>query len=104
MAACSRTSDPLAQCTRQELADRIEAAIESLTDTSREVFVLIRVEGLSYRETAELLQIPIGTVQSRLAYATRALRQRLADEVAEASGSELPSPLSPTKEIPDALR
>ncbi len=45
-------------------------AIETLADREREVLVLKEFEGLKYREIAELLGIPIGTVMSRL-YAAR---------------------------------
>jgi RNA polymerase sigma-70 factor (ECF subfamily) len=44
-------------------------AVESLPDAQRVVMLLIAVEGLSYREAAELLEIPIGTVMSRLSRA-----------------------------------
>jgi RNA polymerase sigma-70 factor, ECF subfamily len=44
-------------------------AVESLPDAQRVVMLLIAVEGLSYREAADLLEIPIGTVMSRLSRA-----------------------------------
>ncbi len=53
------------------------AAIARLPDEQREVLVLVCVEELSYRETADVLQLPIGTVMSRLARA----RQKLADQL-----------------------
>lgn len=46
-------------------------AIASLPDDQREVLVLICVEELSYQETADLLEVPIGTVMSRLARARK---------------------------------
>lgn len=48
-----------------ELA-QVMAAMESLPDEQREVVSLILVEGFGYREAAELLDLPIGTVSSRL--------------------------------------
>jgi RNA polymerase sigma-70 factor (ECF subfamily) len=57
-----------------ELRDRLEEAIGELPMAQREVFVLKEFEGLKYREIAELLDVPIGTVMSRL----YAARQRLA--------------------------
>ena len=48
---------------------QIIAAVERLPDAQRAVMLLIAVEGFSYRETAEALDIPIGTVMSRLARA-----------------------------------
>lgn len=55
-------------------------AIQALPDGQREVLLLVCLEGLSYQETAELLEIPIGTVMSRLNRARAALRQMLATE------------------------
>ena len=45
----------------------LERAIEGLPDPFREAVVLVDVQGLRYREVATLLDIPIGTVRSRLA-------------------------------------
>lgn len=63
-----------------ELAEhrrRVAGAIEQLPDRQREVLVLKEFEGLGYREIAELLGIPIGTVMSRLYAARRQLAGRL---------------------------
>jgi len=60
---------------RAETRRRVQRAIEKLGDREREVLVLKEFEGLKYREIAELLGIPIGTVMSRLYTA----RRRLAD-------------------------
>src|SRR5262249_4604168 len=59
-------SDPLSQCLQHEQLRRIETALAALPPLPREVFVLVKVEGLSYREAAEWLGVPLGTVQSRL--------------------------------------
>lgn len=50
-----------------------EAAIASLSPEFREVLLLVAVEGLKYKEAAELIGIPVGTVMSRLARARRQL-------------------------------
>lgn len=52
-------------------------AIHQLSDEHREVLLLVGVEGMSYRETAEILGVAIGTVMSRLSRARSALRQVL---------------------------
>ena len=70
-------SDPLLACTRRESQEAIEAAIAALPPMCREVFVLVKVEGLSYREAAEWLSVPLGTVQSRLWRAVRLLQVAL---------------------------
>ena len=54
-------------------ARRIGAAVERLPEGQRAVFVLARVEGLEYREIAELLGVPVGTVKSRMFNAVKTL-------------------------------
>jgi RNA polymerase sigma-70 factor (ECF subfamily) len=71
--------DPLAYCLRLEMADRIEAAITELPLFLREAFVLVKVEGLSYREAAQWLDVPIGTLQWRLWRAICLLKSSLSD-------------------------
>lgn len=58
-----------------ELRGRLERAIGELPPAQREVFVLKEFEGLKYREIAALLDVPMGTVMSRL----YAARQKLAE-------------------------
>ncbi len=72
--------DPAWQAEQQELRDRIEAAIAGLAAREREVLVLREFEGLRYREIAELLDIPIGTVMSRLYTARRSLAAALRED------------------------
>ena len=52
---------------------RVMAAMERLPDEQREVVALILIEGFGYREAAELLGLPIGTVSSRLVRGRTAL-------------------------------
>ena len=67
-------------------AARLEAAIADLPVPFREALVLRDVQGLDYREIAEVTRVPIGTVMSRLARARRRLIERLAtQEPGEAS-------------------
>jgi RNA polymerase sigma-70 factor (ECF subfamily) len=68
------TVDPERVRATEELRGRLETAIGELPPVQREVLVLKEFEGLKYREIAELLDVPIGTVMSRL----YAARQRLA--------------------------
>ena len=49
-------------------------AMASLSDDHRQVLLLVSLEGRTYREIAELLEVPIGTVMSRLARARERLR------------------------------
>lgn len=59
------------------MPDEVKAAIDTLSDVSRELIVLRDLEGFTYKECAEMLQIPIGTVMSRLHRARKALQQEL---------------------------
>jgi RNA polymerase sigma-70 factor (ECF subfamily) len=62
----------------QKLA--LAAAMAALPPDHREVVALVLVEGLSYAEAAELLEVPVGTVTSRLARARGALQAHLGHE------------------------
>lgn len=77
--ATDAAADPGRSAERSELRARLEAAIEKLSEREREVLVLREFEGLKYREIAELLGIPIGTVMSRLYTARRSLAELLGD-------------------------
>jgi len=55
----------------------VERALDALPAEQRAVLALVAVEGLSYREAADVLETPIGTVMSRLARARAALAERL---------------------------
>jgi RNA polymerase sigma-70 factor, ECF subfamily len=57
--------------------DAVRCAIEQLPVIFREVILLCDVEDASYREIAEILSIPLGTVMSRLARARKAVRESL---------------------------
>lgn len=59
------------------MLDKVRVAMASLPPGQREVLALIAIEGLSYREVAEALELPIGTVMSRLSRAREALLPRL---------------------------
>jgi len=61
---------------RAELND-VDRAMNALPAEQREVIALVLVEGLAYREAADLLGIPIGTLTSRLTRGRQALVQRL---------------------------
>ena len=70
-------ADPDLALERAEARKRVREAIETLSDRDREVLVLKEFEGLRYREIAELVGIPIGTVMSRLYEARRRLAAAL---------------------------
>jgi RNA polymerase sigma-70 factor (ECF subfamily) len=57
--------------------DEVKAAIESLPDVFRIAVLLADVEGFSYKEIAEITDVPIGTVMSRIHRGRRALQKAL---------------------------
>ncbi len=71
----------------QRLDDRmtlaqVRVAVEALPEDQKSVLVLVAIEGVNYREAAEILGIPVGTIMSRLSRA----RDRLL-EIVEASAA-----------------
>ncbi len=61
-----------------ERGDALRAAIAKLPQGQRKVLMLIDLEGFSYREVADILSIPVGTVMSRISRARTALEKSLA--------------------------
>ena len=72
---------PEALFSQEERAVVIQNAVLSLPEASRAVLVLREYEGLSYHEIADSLNIPIGTVMSRLNYARKLLREKLENKL-----------------------
>jgi len=66
-----------------EVAEAIGRAVAELSEKLRAAFVLARYQQLPYAEIAEILDIPVGTVKSRVALAERLLRARLASYLEE---------------------
>jgi len=64
---------------RRELSDAIQGALAELPEYHRQVILLREVEGLSYEEMAEVLEVPKGTIMSRLFHARRKMQSLLAD-------------------------
>jgi RNA polymerase sigma-70 factor (ECF subfamily) len=69
---------PEAALIEKERAGRVRQAVLALPPASRAVLVLREYEGLSYQEIAYTLDIPMGTVMSRLNYARNRIRESLA--------------------------
>jgi RNA polymerase sigma-70 factor (ECF subfamily) len=77
--------------------DEVKDALESLPEGFRMAVLLADVEGFSYKEIAEILDIPIGTVMSRLHRGRKALQKRLY-EFAVDRGLVDPDPTESTEE------
>jgi RNA polymerase sigma-70 factor (ECF subfamily) len=74
---------PAVEVTPQQVTDEeVLAALKALPPGFQEVIVLADVEELSYKEIATVLEIPIGTVMSRIHRARRLLRAALAEYAA----------------------
>jgi RNA polymerase sigma-70 factor (ECF subfamily) len=73
------TEDPRDKARKEEVLDAVIAAVDTLPDEQKAVFVLSEVKEMRYADIAEMLGIPVGTVKSRMHGAIRRLRTRLAD-------------------------
>lgn len=62
---------------KQQVIDRVRAAIGRLPLGQRQVVTLVDLKGFSYAEVAEVLEVPVGTVMSRLSRARLALKEQL---------------------------
>ena len=69
--------EPLQGLSRTEEVERLRVALASLPDHHRLVFELGVVQELPYAEIGEILEIPVGTVKSRMFHAVRKLQEAL---------------------------
>lgn len=69
--------DPESVASQNERTAIVQRAVMSLPEASRAVLVLREYEGMSYHEIADALDIPLGTVMSRLNYARKLLKDTL---------------------------
>jgi predicted DNA-binding protein (UPF0251 family) len=76
--AGEHVGDDFAEAHQQRIA--IQKAISMLSDDHRIVIGLVLVDGLPYKEAAEVLEVPMGTLTSRLARAREALQGLLSDQ------------------------
>jgi len=73
----ARVASPADALVARESHAIVAAAVAGLPDEAREALVLRDVEGLAYEEIATILDVPLGTVRSRLHRARSLLRDRL---------------------------
>jgi RNA polymerase sigma-70 factor (ECF subfamily) len=71
---------PLQQALQSEAARQLSTALEAISEPYRTVLLLRELEGFSYDEIAEVLQVRTGTVKSRLVRGREALRRQLLGE------------------------
>lgn len=70
--------DPRDEARKEEVVEAVIKAVDALPDEHKAVFVLSEVQGLSYLAISRILQVPEGTVKSRMHSAVKRLRERLA--------------------------
>lgn len=68
---------------REERATQVRAALQGLTEEHRLILVLREMEGLCYEEIADVLDLPVGTVRSRLHRARSQMREQLKEVLGE---------------------
>ena len=90
LAKGSQAPSPEAEAAREQLRSILERAISDLPENFRTVFVLHEIEGVSVEDAAAALEIPSGTVKTRLMRARRKLQQALAPEVRNALTGTFP--------------
>jgi len=102
-APATETSEPENVALRREIAAAVRTAVAGLPPALREVVILREYGGLKYREIAETILCPIGTVMSRLHLARRRLRRSLAPYLELELGS-LPEHGAGSRDAPRAER
>lgn len=92
----SQDTPPDLNLVQQERGDLVRQALFNLPETYQTVLVLRHYEGLKFREIAEILEIPEGTVKSRMAEAMAQLTRQLTHRLEHHAGSPKPAaPLTP---------
>lgn len=74
----SHSTEEVAESERE--LEAVSAALERLPDEQRMTLTLVTVEGKTYAEAAEILEVPVGTVMSRIARARKNLMQHYSSE------------------------
>jgi len=86
----SEVETPDVSVAREQIRKILEKAVAELPDTFRTVFVMREVEGLSGEETAEILDIPLATVKTRLFRSRQRLQEMLAPELSTVLSGTFP--------------
>ena len=82
-ALTDRSESPFDNVAHQEVQRRVDAELRQIAEPYRTTLILRDLEEMSYEEIAEVLQISLGTVKSRLTRGRQALKERLAPYVRE---------------------
>ena len=90
------SDSPFDQAAQSEIRERIEGALRQLPEAFRTVVILREIEGFSYEEISEILNVNLGTIKSRLTRGRSALRTLLNTESVIASRNSAAYPLAET--------
>src|SRR5258708_9225888 len=90
---------PLDACAHEEVRVRVEQELQQVPEPYRTTVVLRDIEGLSYEEVAEVLQISLGTVKSRIIRGREALKKRLGTFVREMDQGKADQMVPPRSEV-----
>jgi RNA polymerase sigma-70 factor (ECF subfamily) len=85
-ALTDRSDSPFDNVAHREVQKRVDTELRQMPEPYRTTLILRDLEDMSYEEIAEVLQISLGTVKSRLTRGRQALKQRLASYVREVGG------------------
>jgi RNA polymerase sigma-70 factor (ECF subfamily) len=85
-ALTDRKESPFDSFAHQEVQRRVDAELRQVAEPYRTALILRDLEEMSYEEIADVLQISLGTVKSRITRGRQALKQRLAPYVREVGG------------------
>jgi RNA polymerase sigma-70 factor (ECF subfamily) len=80
------SDSPFDEVARAEIRQRVEEELRKVPEPYRTAIVLRDLEEMSYEEIADVMQVSLGTVKSRITRGREALRQRLADYISEVGG------------------
>ena len=71
------SDEPVRRVEARLALDEVRRAVDRLPPDQRAALLLVSIEGLSYKEAAEVIRVPVGTIMSRLARGRIALQQQL---------------------------
>jgi RNA polymerase sigma-70 factor (ECF subfamily) len=91
-------ADPIDVVRRREIGARLQTALDALPSYHRAVIVMREIDGMSYEEMAQVMDVSKGTIMSRLFHARQKLQRALADCYREQVGAEPPRGDAPSSE------
>jgi RNA polymerase sigma-70 factor (ECF subfamily) len=106
-ALTDRNDSPFDSMAHREVQKRVDTELRQVAEPYRTALILRDLEEMSYEEIAEVLQISLGTVKSRITRGRQALKQRLAPYVREVGGElglMAPEEIAPEEKDKTSLR